>query len=321
MPASAARLVQLGQETAWGTAVAATVKLAGVTEASIKPELDNVRIPDLGTMAPAMRDVQAAEAASGQLTMLASYEHILYVLHGLFGAVSATGTSAPYTWAYSAPLTAAPSAQPFSVEYGAGTTAYVMAGALVNKVKIGIETGKLWEISVDLLGKSVRTVTLASLNNSTVEAIRAADTALTIDTWAGTIGSTAVNGTLISAEVEIDPKRHLKSFVTGQLQPYGYGDDRWDGSIKMVMEYNANAKAYVDALLAPALVQKQIQLKATSGTNSATIQFAGTLTKGIELFKDRAGNMTVELDWTGTYNSTLGNWLKVSINNGVSTLT
>lgn len=321
MPASASRKIQLGQETAWGTAVAATVVLAGVEDASITPELQNVRISDIGTLAPSMRDVQASEAASGKISAIATYEHLLYFLHGLFGPVSPTGTASPYSWAYAAPLTAAPTPQCYSLEYGAGSTAYVMAGAIMDKVKIKIEAGKLWEVSADLLGKSVRTVTLATLNNSTVEAIRAADTALTIDTWAGTVGTTTVAGTLVSADVEIDPKRHLKSYVTGQLQPYGYGDDRWDGSIKMVLEYNAVAKAYVDALLAPALVQRQIQLKATSGTKTATIQFAGTLTKGVELFKDRAGNMTVELDWTGTYNSTLANWLKVTVANASGSLT
>jgi hypothetical protein len=103
------------------------------------------------------------------------------------------------------------------------------------------------------------------------------------------------------------------------MNPTAHGEAQWEGTLQTVLEFDSTAKAYVDALLS-GKVEKQIEIEATRGDNVATIQFAGTLIGGVPLFGDRDGNMTVELNWEGTFNSTLGNWLKMSVINGVSAL-
>jgi len=321
MPATSLRVVQLGKETTWGTAVAATAKLMGVKDASLSPVAEKAAIPDLGSLAPSMREVQTAVSAKGHIELEASYQDILYLLHGVFGAVTPTGTAAPYTWTYSAPLTSAPTPQIYTMEYGEANSSYKGIGMFATNLAVKIEAKKTWSAACDLLGKSVNTVTLASLSDRTVEVIRAADTHLYMDTWSGTMGSTEITATLISAALDVDTKRHLKDFVSGAVTPSTYGEDRWDGKLVLVLEFNSSAKAIVDALLAPALIQRQIRLKATSGTSYAQVDFCGTLDKGLELFGDRDGNMTVELTFTGTYNSTFANWLKIIVANDVATLT
>ena len=70
-------------------------------------------------------------------------------------------------------------------------------------------------------------------------------------------------------------------------------------------------------------MQRRIQLTATgtpAANRIAVLQFAGTLVEGVKLFEDRDGNITVSLKWSGTYSSTLGNWLKAKITNELSAL-
>ncbi|MBU0495679.1 MAG: hypothetical protein KKB13_27845, partial [Chloroflexi bacterium] len=66
--------------------------------------------------------------------------------------------------------------------------------------------------------------------------------------------------------------------------------------------------------------QRQIRIKATSGSKIGQIDFCGTLLESGELFTDREGNITAELLFTGTYHGTVANWLKIAITNGVETL-
>jgi len=321
MPATDLKVVQLGQETTWGTAVAATARLMGLAEASIHPVAENVKTPYLGNLSPSMLDTQVKMSAEGAISAVGTYEDILYFLCGLFGLVSPSGTASPYTWSFSAPLTSKASPLVYSVEYGASGASYVLSGAIMKDLEISVEAGGLWQVKANVLGEDIATVSLASLNDRTVEAIRAADTKVYMDGWGDTMGTTEVSGTLIAATLSVDAKRHLKNFITGLLTPYDYGESRWDGSLTLTLEYNATAKAVVDALLAPALIQRQIRLKAESGTKVAQIDFCGSLEDAGELFSDRDGNMTIETSWTGTYHSTVANWLEIEVQNAVSTLT
>lgn len=320
MPTTDLRKFQFGQETTWGTAVAATARLMGVTSATIRPVTETQSVPDIGNIAPSAREHLVKVGAEGKAEIVASYEDVLYFLCGLFGAVAPTGSS-PYTWTFAAPSTSMPSPKPFTLEYGESSSAYKMAGAIAAKLGFKLEVGKLWAMTAEYIGKSVSSVTLANLSDRTVEAVRVGDTKVYMDAWGGTMGTTEVQGTLISYDLTVDAGYHTKDFITGLLTPYSYGGRRWSGSLKTTMEFNANAKALVDSLLTPALVQRQIEVEATSDTKSLTVQFCGTMTKGVELFSDRNGNMTVALEWTPTYNITFGNWLKVIAVNAVSALT
>ena len=321
MVASDIKVIQLGQEVTWGTGVAATIKLMGVTAASVTPVVETAQIADIGTLAPFRRSIQTGQSAMATIEMVGTYEDILYPVLSIFEEITPTG-SGPYVWAFDAPLAAAPSLQPFTVEHGATGAEYEMTGGMGVKLGIKIDVNDVWRLTWDLVGELLATTTLtAALADRAVEMIRAADTAVYIDAVGGTMGATVVSGTLISADLQIDTKRHLKSFLTDSVNPTTFGEARWSqGPLKLTFEFNATSKAYVDALLSAA-VYKQIRIKATSGTAIAQIDFAGTLVQGVELFSDRDGNMIIETTWDGEYNTTYGNWLAISVTNGVATLT
>lgn len=314
---TALKKVQLGKETAWGTAVAATAKLMSVTDASLVPMSTHEQSAELGTAAPSKQVALTEQHGAGSVEMDLSYEDILYPLHGLFGSVAPTGTD-PYTYTYAAPIATAAAPQKYSVEFGAGTDAYVLKGGLVQHLNIAGEVGSIWKATLDLIGKLIATVTLAAPADRTIELIRTADTTLYVDAVGGTMGSTVVAVTLIGFELDVDSGRHLKAFA-GAVNPGDFGEGKWEGTLRLTLEFTAAAKAYVDALLGPAKTERQIEIRATSGTKSAKLQFTGYLSEDPTLFGDRDGNIIVETTWQGAYNSTFANWLKSIIVNSVST--
>lgn len=318
--ATTARKVQLGQETTWGTAVAATALLGGVTDASVKVMDETENIEELGRYGPSSMVIEGAQWAEASIEGIATYQDLIYYLHGILGTVSPSGAG-PYVYTYTAPTASAAAAQKYTMEFGIGSSAYKIAGALFTKLTIKCQAKKYWTVSAELFGKTIATVTFASLNDRTQEGIRAADTVLKIDAVGGTIGTTSVATTLIDFELVIETGRHSKFFI-GSAAPGDYGESRMNATLKTTMEFNSSAKAYFDALIAPALVQRQIELTATSGTNIAKLQFAGNLDGSpVELFGDRDGNAVVEYNWKANYNSTLGNWLKAIVTNSVASLT
>jgi len=311
--------LQIGKEVAWGTSVAATAKLMGVTDMT----LDIVDVvhqsADLnGTMYPSDLVAEVSQHGEGSFSMDLSYEDICFPLDGIFEEESAGGAG-PYTWTYVAPSTAVLASNDYTFEMGGTGAEYECGGATITGLTISGEAGGVWTGEFPFFSKTVDDGSMASLSDRTVELIRMSDTALAIDTWAGTMGATAVTGELISFSLNVETGRHLKQF-NASLAPSDYGETKWSGTLELVMEYSTVTKAIVDALSAPGLIQRQIRIMATSGTSSAQIDFAGTLMDGVTLFEDREGNLTATLTFTGTYNDTDSNWLEFIIINGVAAL-
>jgi hypothetical protein len=315
MPATSLRVIQLSGagEGTYGTIKVATAKLMGLTDASVGIVNESRVIEQLGNLGPSSLASLDAQSGVASVQAVASYEDILYFTQALFGAATTAGTAAPYTFTHVAPTTAAPTIVGQSLEYGTTGAAYVLTGAIAQSLKIRGVSGELWTMQADWLGKAVSTVSLAALADRTVNVIRMADTTFAVDTWGGTMGATAAAATLISFDLALETGRHLKTFA-GAANPSSWGEGRMNGTLTTVLEFNATAKAYVDALIGPLLTQRQIQIKASQGatttTKSATIQFAGTLVDNVTLFANRDGNIIVSLTWRGTYLAGLTSWMK-----------
>ncbi len=318
MPSRVLRKVQLGKEVTWGTAVVATAKLAGLSDCTLQVADTVEAIEDVGTVSPTIQVANVEQHGEGSIEVAGTYEDILYFLHGLFGVVTPSG-SGPYTWTYNGPHDSLAAPQAFTIEYGTTNASYKMAGGVITTCTISGEAGGFWKIESDWIGKSIAAATLASLTDRTVEVVRMADTKLYVDIWSGTPGTTELPATLVSFELEINPNRSVGVFA-GEAVPGRYTEDRWEGTLTLKLEFTSAVKAYIDALIGPALVQKIIEIEATSGTKSIKLDFAGTLIDGAELFDDNEGNMAVELKFQGTYNTTFANWVKAVVANSVATL-
>jgi hypothetical protein len=211
----------------------------------------------------------------------------------------------------------------FTFLYGNATDGvYRATSALLRTLNIKGERAGPWTFSADLIAKSIDAGgSLAALSDRAVTLVASAETALYVDAWGGTIGTTAVATTAFSFELNIDTKRTLKHYL-GSLTPGGFAHgSAWEATLSIVMEFNATSKAFVDAMLSGStLFQRQVRLKATNGTNIFQLDFAGTQDGAPQIFDDEDGVSTVEIKLKALYNSTLGAWMKASVTNSVAAL-
>lgn len=313
--------LQLGQEVTWGTAVTPTAKLMTVKSAKISPNvqadvLDNV----LASYGPGALATLLAHSGAATIEGQASYEDINYLLESAFGVVSPSGTN-PYVRAGAAPLTSSPTCLKLTTVWGDATYAQKLAGGLVTDLTIKGESKGYWEYTANLIGKAVTAGALAALSDRTVNPILGAHTALYIDAWGGTIGTTAITATAFAFELALKAPKALLTYL-GSTTPGDYSHQKQRGStLKLSLEYNATTDAYITAILSTsAVMQKQVRIKATSGTLIMQLDFAGTVTKAPELYQDKDGRAIMDLELEATENSALANWFKYSNTNAVATL-
>lgn len=321
MPAAPRDLlaVQIGKETTWGTSVNPTAKLMLVTDITLTPIVESTVHEDMrGSLAPG--HVATLDSVGGEASMevVLSYEDVSYILDNLFSEATPSG-GGPYTRDYPAPTTAVTTPRLLTLVQGQGSFVYGLHGGLITSTTISLASNAPWTASSDLIGKRVVEDAFASLSDRTVTPIMGNDTVLYIDAWGGTIGTTAITATYMSAELSVEASRELV-YGLGAVEPRTYVENRYTGSLQLVLEVTSQTEAIVNGLLAPALTQNQIRLVATQGTQSLTIDFAGTLTTAPEIFTDTDGVITYDLTWDGTYNATLTNWLDITSVSSVATL-
>jgi hypothetical protein len=324
--------VQIGKESTWGTAVNTTAKLRGIKTVSLDAgtEIEPIRTRR-GSLIRATTAM--VKRVSGKATVEHNpldYEDLPYWLDMLFSQATPSGTG-PYTRNYAAPDTSAPAGNTASrsstLVYGDADGAYHLAGATGQKIVIKGDSNGPWSANIDLIGKEVQNGVLQALDERTVTPIMGADTTVAIDAWAGTMGNTAVNTSLLSFELTVDTKRTLKWYMGSGISPAGYRQPAWEGKLKLVLEFNATTKPYLESILdvtATAPVQFQVRISATVGTNTALklaqIDFAGTVVNQPKIFTETDGVSTVEIELEEAKHPTFANWLKIQSKNGVSEL-
>lgn len=314
--------VQIAKETTWGTAVSPmTAKLMDVTDFTLKPIVESTRHKTRrGSFAPAYKSNITKIAAEGSFESLASFEDLPYWIESVFGIATPSG-SGTYTRDYAAPLTSAPtSPRIFSVVYGTGSDIYRGIGIQVAKLTISGERNAPLMVKGDLIGKEVDSSgALAALSDRTTEAILFPSTALYIDASGGTIGTTAIADLWSSFELSIDTGRAVRHY--NSLKPSRIKEAVFDIELKLTLEFDSTSKAFVDAIVAGSTVfEKQVRIKATSGTKVAQFDFAGIAEAAPEIWTDDDGAGSVELTLKAQYNAALANYFKAQCVNAVATL-
>jgi hypothetical protein len=300
----------------------------GVTDASLNIVDEVHHTEQGGKMYPSALVAEVSFMGEGSVTLDLTYQELPLICNNFFDEDTTAGTATStggtnYTWSYDGPDDAAVTPQYLGIEFGAPDAEYEACGVLFSELNVSGEAGGVWVGDFPFLCADINTATMSTgtaVDDRAVDLIRMSDTTIYIDTWSGTIGSATIDDTLISFDLSVSNGRHLKLFG-GELQPTDWGDTQWSGTLTTVVEFNASGKAIVDELLGPALVQRMIRIEATTGTcpgatcRLARLDFYGTLVNGAELFSDREGNVTVSLEWQGTYNATDSAWFAVDVMN------
>jgi hypothetical protein len=315
MPATHLRRVQLGQQANFSTPVAATSILRGVTDGSVTLNHNDMVVEELGRSVSDLV-VVSQRHAEGELELLCTYEDILYGLFGLFGPVAPSGGARTFN----APVTAYAAPQIYTMEYGAPGAEYRVVGGIVSEWTLRYEANAGVTESWSFIGRNIQANAMTgSLPTRVVTPVLSRHASWFIDNIGTAHGTTAIPGTVIEAELTINTNRHLKMFEGAQ--PLDWGEGRWEAQLSITAEFNATAKAWVDALLADRVARNiRVNFVETANTRELRIDFTGLIAEPIELFGDRDGNMTAELTFKALVAGPLNNWLQIRVINGVGSL-
>jgi len=315
MPAIHLRRVQLGQQSAFGTPVAATSILRGVRDGSVTINHNDAVVEELGRTVSDLVIVSQRHA-EGELELQCTYEDILYGLFGLFGPVAPSGGARTFN----APVVNYASPQIYTIEYGAPGAEYRVVGGIIREWTLRYEATAGVTESWAFIGRAVQANALTgSLPTRVVTPVLSRHASWFVDNVGTAHGTTQIPGTVIEAELSINTNRHLKIFEGSQ--PLDWGEGRWEAQLTLTAEFNSTAKAWVDALLADRVARNiRVDFVETAGSRELRIDFVGLIAEAPELFGDRDGNMTVELTFKALVASPLNNWLQIRTINGVGTL-
>lgn len=206
----------------------------------------------------------------------------------------------------------------------------VIAGHLVNTaangtwtiIKTGANTFTLTGSTGNGVGAASGTVTQSvtpGISDRTVEPILfAGETALAIDAAGGTVGSTSVPNAFVSGQIDIENQQ--QGFFTGdQKYPVDWSQDKFKVNLTLRLKWNAQVKALYDSLVAGN--SKLFQIKATSGSKSAQLDFSGALSADPQNYNLDYGAITQELKFDGVYDvGAFANYFKATVINSVSAL-
>jgi len=324
MPAINLRRIQLGKQTTFSTPVAATALLRGVTEASAEVVNNAEVVQELGFVTGSTFVPGSTRTATMDITFVPSYQDIRFVLQGVFGAPSTTGSSDPFTHSWDAvAVQSLPAPQIYTIEYGMAGAEYRLVGGIVREFTLTSRANEMVQCEVSFIGHSMQANALTNVAFGTRvhNPISHVHALLHIDPPSNAYGTTSFTNAFISCEWMVNTNRHVK-FFGGSETPADWGDGRWESTLMLELEYTSAVKALVDSLLSGNVLRRiRVQWQAST-SRILTVEFYGTLVENPALFSDRDGNATVELTFAATIDrvGTSDRWLRIVLLNNEQNL-
>jgi len=316
---NAHNVLQSAWQTGFGTAVTpATVKLQNVSSFKLRPEFQTRALDQLrGTLAPTHQTVLDHYSGSASFEVSdESFEDLNYWLEALFGAVTPSGSAAPYTRTYNAPTTSGVTPRFMTLQYGQANEVWQLQDASVASLTLSGANNTGVQVGGSIIGGKVVAGALQSLADRTaVTRMSGCMASVAIETWTGSTFA-ALASSAFSWELSINSNREYRGYL-GDCTPTAHHDQKWNGQLKLSLELNDSTDDHLIAMLgaASAILQKQVRITYTTGTagalRSLVITFAGHSMQAPEIFQDRNGVTTYDLVLDGVYNPTLTNWLKI----------
>lgn len=245
------RKFQLGKETTFGTAVAATRRFPWTYAPTVDPHW-TFPTADTGTLDEAIAPYVLASDVTGAATGSLAYNDLPYLLAALTkGGVTPSG-GGPYTWAYQPASTSQDIFEIFTGEWGDEVTAdqFRYTSGVLDKLQLQWKQDlSPVDITADFRFASVTYPnTAAALSVDFAPTwVFAADTTLYIDSTAGGIEGTSLLNTMHSATVIISNNLDVKRFSNGsntRFQAAGYG--RGKRTVEITFDFAKSTAACVE---------------------------------------------------------------------------
>ena len=327
--------LQMGKEAsdAWGTAVAPSVQLQGITSASIRPIVEGRPIEEIrGTLFPAYQSIIAKKGAEASVSGLVLYEDVAFWLDSMFEIPSTDNgkltTDATYpVRTYNAPehSTDMTDTRSNTLVYGDVTNVWGMTGGVVNTLTVSGGTGEPLTFTADLIGKTVASDTLdsdTSDSDRTVTVCMGDHAVLSIDLDSDAVGTTPVSDCAYSFELVLNANRAPLHHM-GDQTPGTYRNAPWSGTLNLLLEFNSTVAGYVDAIVDATTIPigKNIRLKFSSGSHYVQIDFGGKFMEAPELFEDTDGVISTNLVLVGEQTEGMTTaWCIIAVKTNIETL-
>lgn len=319
--------IQLGRETTFGTAVAASTIWRGPF-AMLEDASERVIVEEnVGLLVQAERAYDSKYMA--RLAMPATeltYEQFPHILEA--GILTATPSgSGPYTRVYAYPTdNTVPTPKPYTIETfnaAADNDCLEAEGCLVEEFNIEGNAGEAWKMSANWFGRQVTPTTPTSITTLVaVEEALVPKTALYIDATGGTIGTTQRSGVFMGGSIKVTTGLVAVPIGDGQLYHLTYKWTRPSITFSLNFELQDDT---VSVVAAERAIRKSGAIRLfrllISGTSSRaiTLDFAGKYDT-VGNYENSNGNTTVRIDGHAVYSSTDDLFLEATVVNGVATL-
>lgn len=328
------RTKQIGKQSAFATAVAATVRLPWNGLLEYDPQRADQEV-DVGSIDPWLPPIAGAPLIGWPASGPVYYNNLPYRLAGaLKGGVTPTGTTAK-TWTYQVASLTADSFDYFTVETGDdtnatdGITAY---GGVIDNFEetlpddLGVITfSDAWIFAGATLA-TARTGALSIDANPTP--VMGDETNISIDTAAGSMGIGLVNNALHGAVVRITNNIDKKRLANGSNSRRKYaGWARGQRQIEVELTFAKESVPISEraTLAAVPVPTRYIRLVTTSETIiTGATPYSYVRDGAFKLFSatdgEIGGNATLVLTYRAVYDTTLGYAFRASVVNTLSSL-
>jgi len=326
----ALRKIQLGVESAKGTAVAATALWRGQ---GVIEDQTEVMFPeeDIGYLSGIDRSYIPRNMAAITFEQTpATFEQLGYILDAGVKTVSGVqdGAGTDYVYTYTFPTTAVNSIKTYTIEGGDDQQAEEMEYAFVKSFTLAGAAGEAWTVTADWLGRQVSTTSFTgSISVPTVEEILFQKGKLYIDAIGGTIGSTQKSNTLLKAELAVTTGWQEYFTADGNLYFTAHKSTKPEVVLTLTFEHDGTSVAEKANWLAETARLIRILVEgstvATPGTTYSNktliIDLAGKWER-FEKLDEQDGNDIVAGRFRSAYDPTSASFAEIAIVNELSAL-
>lgn len=327
--------VQRGAAATWGTGVAATAILAGLTAVRWRANETIERVQKLdGTLAQADSADRLATLSEIQLSGYACPSDLPYILESAYKPATPTsdsGTPPAYTRVYAPTLTVEDTPQLATLEVGGNTNAYRVASAVVRNFTLSGSVRGRWEMQATWWGTELTATTFTpSLNQRSYERMLVQKTKLYIDDATGTMGGTLVTQCWLGFEFQSGDCYVPRYCISDRVDPEGFSQADQQPQLQVRFQQGP----FLDTLLADARAGKQKYIRllvqgaqihggATPAYSTIQIDMAAHITEWPQIGdREEEGALVVPVTFSGTLDKTgsFGKLVQITVINSLATL-
>lgn len=300
------RELQVGDQSAFGTAVTPTVLIPGVEPASMSigaSLLNTIPAHSFGYASRGTYVIDTVHESTWNISdIIATYEFLGYFLDGLSEATPAG--AGPYTRAYDGPTATAASPR-FQTWVSLNTSDLIFGaiGGVLAGFSLTSEWGQPVKFSPRFMARNIASDALADLDapaDAAVTEMLNSQLTVYVDAFAGTIGSTAL-GTVWSVNIDVDCGRNPLQYV-GSQYPAGFFDSNaWTVTGTITADCDATTGGWVTSALSATQTKLIRLLWSNGGATTALRSYQMDIPVALSvpnLYGDINGRATIDINFT-----------------------